>query len=93
MTPLPLARRPSSSTGSSSGAGGSVHDQLVVCKERADRLTSDNADLNRRLKERDDRVNELQKQLAAAQARGSKVRAPTCPSQPPIPTRLSLCAH
>ena len=65
---LPLTRRPS--TGGNGVSG--VHDQLVIVKEKCDRLSQENADLSRRIKEKDDRVTELQKNLATAQQRGNK---------------------
>ena len=69
---LPLSRRPSLSGGNAASGGGGIHDQLVITREKCDRLTSENADLSRRVKDKDERVTELQKSLAAAQQRGTK---------------------
>ena len=43
-----------------------------VAEARIDRLTGEKEDLNRRLKERDERIETLQKQVAAAQRNAAK---------------------
>ena len=69
---LPLDRR---------GGGGkhSVHDQLTVAKEKVDRLTAENNDLTRRLRDNHERSETLQKNLTTAQHRGAKVGARAAP--------------
>lgn len=51
---------------------GSAHDQMLLTRERCERVTRENADLSRRLKSTDERANELQDLLTASQGRTAK---------------------
>ena len=53
-------------------ANKSTGEQLVILRERTERLTAENTDLKRRIGDKDDRAAETQKLLSAAQARNAK---------------------
>ena len=50
----------------------STGEQLVILRERCERLAAESSDMKRRIQDKDDRATEVQKLLSAAQARNAK---------------------